>query len=113
MLKDVHEILTPVPDRFSNLSVVRSCLGRRRAFDADKGKELRIYLDGKLSASTPRTDGKIGGVEDYPLALGMYVASRSQWYAGRMDEVRLYRRALSAAEIAEEFKKQSVKVLEK
>lgn len=64
-------------------------------------KIMRLYVDGKLSGELPRTDGKLGAVEGHPLELGQYVASKSQRLTGDLDEIRLYRRALSAKEIAE------------
>jgi TolB protein len=81
-------------------------------FDPAK-KVMQLYVDGKRSGSKPRTDGRIGGTEAYPLELGTYVVSRSQWFQGQLDEVRLYKRALGADEIAREFKEQSGKVIGK
>lgn len=63
-------------------------------------KAMLIYVNGKPAGRMERTDGKLGGVEGYPLEFGHYVGSKSQRFAGEMDEIRLYRRALSAEEIA-------------
>lgn len=62
---------------------------------------MSIFVDGKPAGEQARADGKLGGVEGFPLELGHYVASKSQRFAGELDEIRLYHRALTAAEIAE------------
>lgn len=74
-------------------------------FDKEK-KKVAIYVDGELSAERERADGAIGVVLGYPLELGHYCASKTQQFKGRLDEVRLYNRALSAREIEAEFKEQ-------
>jgi TolB protein len=71
-------------------------------FDRD-AKKLRVYVDGQLSAEQERTDGAIGSVAGHSLELGHYVASRTQQFQGRLDEVRLYNKALSAEDIAREY----------
>lgn len=74
-------------------------------------KHKRIYLDGKLSAESPRSDGAIGAVAGYPLEFGHYVATKSQQFFGQVDEVRLFQRALSADQIRQEFDRQRKLVL--
>lgn len=74
-------------------------------FDPQR-KKIAIYLDGKLSAERDRTDGQIGSAAGYPLDLGHYVTTKSQQFRGRMDEVRVYNRPLSADEIAKEYRSQ-------
>jgi hypothetical protein len=74
-------------------------------FDRENRK-LAIFVDGRLSAERERSDGAIGSVQGYPLELGQYCASKTQQFQGRLDEVRLYNRALSAKEIQDEFTKQ-------
>ena len=69
-------------------------------------KHKRIYLDGKLSAESSRNDGAIGAAAGYPLEFGHYVASKTQWFHGQLDEVRLEQRALSADQIRMEFERQ-------
>ena len=64
-------------------------------------KAVLIFVDGKLSGRQERTDGKLGAVQGFPLEFGHYVASKSQRLHGEVDEIRLYRRDLSAKEIAE------------
>jgi hypothetical protein len=81
-------------------------------FDTER-KKLAIYVDGQLSAERERTDGGIGSVQGYPLELGHYCASKTQQFQGRLDEVRLYKRALSAKEIQDEFTKQGRTVVGK
>lgn len=73
-------------------------------------KAMLIYVNGKLSGRFERTDGKLGSVESHPLEFGNYVGSRSQRFAGELDEIRLYRRALSAEEIAKSTEEQRSRV---
>lgn len=78
------------PDRWSHLAVT---------FDP-AAKTLNVYINGHLAGTKPRTDGALGAVGTHGLALGHYVASKSQQFAGEIDELRIYRRALTATEIA-------------
>lgn len=79
-------------------------------FDPGAAK-LRIYINGELSAESPRTDGAIGSVESFPLVFGHYVATRTQAFQGQLDEIRLDRRALSAADLEDALKTQRTLVL--
>jgi TolB protein len=74
-------------------------------FDPQR-KKIAIYLDGKLSAERDRPDGQIGSAAGYPLDLGHYVTTKSQQFRGRMDEVRVFNRPLTADEIAKEYRSQ-------
>ena len=65
-----------------------------------------MFIDGKLTAERARTDGALGGVAGYPLEIGHYTASRTQNFRGRIDELRLYNRALSVEEVQQEFERQ-------
>lgn len=78
-------------------------------FDPEK-KALSLYVNGQLAGTKRRTDGTLGATAAYPLELGCYNAARSQWLAGQLDELRIYKRALSAAELDAEYKSQSAKV---
>jgi len=62
---------------------------------------MRLYLDGKPTGELSRTDGKLGAVEGHPLEFGHYVASKSQFFSGDLDEIRLYRTALAEQEVLE------------
>jgi len=66
------------------------------------GEAMRIYQDGALVGSTPKT----GPVEQAP-AVAAWIASNpgepDQVFDGRIDEVKIFRRALSPAEIAAEM----------
>jgi concanavalin A-like lectin/glucanase superfamily protein len=73
-------------------------------------KAMLIYVDGKPAGQMARTDGKLGAVTGFPLEFGQYVASKSQRFTGELDEIRLYRRALSAAEIADAVEEQRAKI---
>ncbi|MDB5392458.1 MAG: hypothetical protein JWM11_8104, partial [Planctomycetaceae bacterium] len=75
-------------------------------FNPDQ-KNLTVYVNGKPSSEKPRLDGGIGSAAGYPLELGHYNLSKTQKYNGQMDEVRILRRALSAAEVASEYSRQA------
>ncbi|HEU0023995.1 MAG TPA: DUF4082 domain-containing protein [Thermoleophilaceae bacterium] len=57
---------------------------------------LRLYLNGNQVSSRSATSPLSTGTS--PLRIGGR-QSQSQWFNGRIDEIRLYRRALSASEI--------------
>lgn len=61
------------------------------------GQMMRIYMDGEECASLAR----IGPVSpnDFDLCLGSYAESHDAHFTGKLDEVKLYNRALSANEI--------------
>jgi len=63
------------------------------------GKEIRIYLNGKVAVSTPAS-GKMS-TSNGPLFIGTKhsTAPAGDEYNGLMDDVRIYNRGLSAAEI--------------
>ncbi|MCD6524983.1 MAG: LamG domain-containing protein [Thermococcus sp.] len=63
------------------------------------GEYLRIFLNGVVDTSMP-TPGTTIGENDQPLQLGL---ATEQGYRGVIDEVRIYNRALSEAEVAELF----------
>ena len=79
-------------------------------FDKKAGR-LRMYIDGKLSAERERKDGAIGAVAAYSLQLGHYTVSKTQKFHGRLDEIRIYRKSLAAAQVAEEYQRQLEKVV--
>ncbi len=62
------------------------------------GTTMRIYVDGREQGSMERP-GPVKA-NAYPLTLGSYEAGHQAAFAGSLDEVRLYRRALTAEEIA-------------
>ncbi|MBC8352801.1 MAG: PD40 domain-containing protein [Planctomycetes bacterium] len=76
-----------------------------------KSEKLLVYLDGELSAERERRDGALGAVDAYPLQLGQYTASNTQSFAGKLDEIRIYARALPAESIRQEFTKQKEAVV--
>jgi TolB protein len=78
-------------------------------FDPAQQREA-VYMDGALSAERPRTDGAIGATAGFPLQLGRYMNANSQNFRGRLDEIRIYGRALSADELKQQFDEQSAKV---
>ncbi len=62
------------------------------------GRELRLYLDGKPVGTTPFT-GKVASAAD-PVEIGGNAREPGREFSGLVREVRIYRRALSAAEVA-------------
>ncbi|MBM4074885.1 MAG: hypothetical protein FJ267_04500, partial [Planctomycetes bacterium] len=75
-------------------------------------KKLSLYVNGQMTAEKPRLDGALGAATGFTLELGHYNQSRNQKFAGDMDEVRFYSRALTATEITEEYNKQKPVVIE-
>jgi hypothetical protein len=59
------------------------------------GAAERTYVNGRLVATRPRSAPL--AVTSYPLRFGGH--ARRQWFAGRLDEVRVYDRALTAEQI--------------
>ncbi len=71
---------------------------RHVAFSYD-GAVLRVYVDGLLSNSANSTLG-VGSPATYPAAIGgMGLSPGTYTFNGKIDDVRLYNRALSATEI--------------
>lgn len=69
-------------------------------WDQDSAANSEIYIDGVADRATDT--GTIGNVGDLSNAFGVYIGARSDGSAlfdGRIDEARLNKRALSAAEI--------------
>jgi hypothetical protein len=52
------------------------------------------------------TQVAIGAVAGYPLELGRYGPGRSQYLSGMIDELRIFARALPAAEVGEKYRQQ-------
>ena len=66
------------------------------------GATIKLYVNGMLENSLPAA--MTIAANTLPLAIGAQVAANgtaSRWFQGAMDDVRLYNRALSAAEISE------------
>ena len=60
------------------------------------GSQLRFYLNGKLAAAAP---GRLGAPNSEPLRLGAIDFNPPSRFEGLLDEVSIYRRALSPEEI--------------
>lgn len=62
------------------------------------GRELRLYQNGELVGTMPR----LGGVRDTsaPVCLGNFSPGHSAHFSGRLDEVKIWDRPLSAADLA-------------
>ena len=69
------------------------------------GAMLRLYLDGELQGETPRT-GK-SNPNPYPVMIGNfeYPSCHGTCFGGLIDEVRIYNRALSAAEVEGRYRR--------
>jgi hypothetical protein len=65
-----------------------------------KGGEASLYVDGRLCASGPVPE--IGNAST-SISLGRYDTVNFDYFLGRIDEVRIYNRALSESEIAKLF----------
>lgn len=68
------------------------------SWDKSKNSQIRVYVDGVLTATCYRT-ADIG----LPLAGNLYIGrnvSGGNYYGGDIDDVRLYNRSLSAAEVS-------------
>lgn len=78
-------------------------------FDPKAGHK-RIYVNGKLSAESPRTDGSIGAAIGHPLEFGHYVASKTQWFHGQLDEIRLAAVTWFTERVAKEYDQQRKQV---
>lgn len=67
------------------------------------GQTMRLYVDGKLAGTMER----LGPAKpnDHYLVIGSYEVKHPAFFAGLVDEVRLYDRALSAEEVAARAKR--------
>jgi hypothetical protein len=65
------------------------------------GASMRMYVNGVLVRTTARTGTILA--EDGPLHIGGNQVWGGEWFSGLIDEVRIYNRALSAAEIASDM----------
>lgn len=72
-------------------------------------KAMLVYVNGQLSSQQPRADGALGATAGHPLHLGRYNRG-TQFFRGRLDEIRIYNQALSAAVIKESYAEQRPQV---
>ena len=72
-------------------------------------KAMLLYVDGRLSSSQPRDDGAVGATATQPLHLGRYNRG-TQFFRGRLDEIRIYNQALSATLIKQSHAEQRPRV---
>src|ERR1043166_4610570 len=75
-----------------------------------KGGEASLYVDGRLCASGPVPE--IGNASA-AISLGRYDTVNFDYFLGRIDEVRIYNRALSESEIAKLFAAGNAKPLDR
>jgi hypothetical protein len=71
------------------------------------GKAMRLYVDGKLSSFHESTLEKLPSGENFYLRYPAIHDSSEPEYKCKMDDVRVYNRALSAAEIGAHFTEQA------
>lgn len=98
------ETRTAANDAWATLVATRALPARKwshvaAVFDP-KAEKLLVYVDGRPAGEQARTDGRIGAADSYSLELGRYNAGKSQYFAGELDSLRIYARALSSSEIA-------------
>jgi hypothetical protein len=63
------------------------------------GATVRLYVDGALTASTPLV--RTPQTDERPLVIGKHTPGDTEHLNGRLDQLRIYNRALSAQEVAE------------
>ncbi|MEN6346029.1 MAG: LamG-like jellyroll fold domain-containing protein [Armatimonadia bacterium] len=63
------------------------------------GQTIRLYVNGKECGSMPRSGPVMGNQST--LCLGNYDRNHTAFFTGLLDDVRIYRRALSAEEVAQ------------
>ncbi len=82
--------------------------------DAPDKMAVRYYVNGKLRATAEGLSAFITGdflpSPKIPVTIGKFLSSSSRWFDGIIDEVKCYRRTLTADEIAAEYKKTSAAV---
>lgn len=64
------------------------------------GTALGLYVNGTLFDSLTVSGGVGNGGSEFPLMFGANTQASGEYYSGLLDDVRIYNRALSAAEIA-------------
>lgn len=64
------------------------------------GTALTLYANGTLTDSITVSGGVGNGGSGFPLQIGANQQSSGEYYSGLIDDVRVYNRALSSAEIA-------------
>ncbi len=64
------------------------------------GERVRVYVDGVLDTVAPESSASISNTNS-PVVLGHLNGNSSGFFAGVLDEVRIYRRALTVTEIAD------------
>jgi hypothetical protein len=62
---------------------------------------IRLYLNGTLQASVASTRSMVNTV--YPLRIGNISDTAAEYYAGVIDEVAVFSRALSADEVRQQY----------
>jgi hypothetical protein len=62
-----------------------------------EGNDVNFYINGASAGKFPQAD-IFGIVNNEPLRIGK-IKSEDYWFSGAIDDVRIYNRALSAAEI--------------
>ena len=65
------------------------------------GAQIKIYVDGALANSVPKNGSIISSLD--PAVIGRRVLSDSRFYNGRIDDVRIYNRALYPEEVVDQY----------
>ncbi|HLP50191.1 MAG TPA: HYR domain-containing protein, partial [Chitinophagales bacterium] len=70
---------------------------------------VQVYQDGKLICQAPKN--KPFGANDFALEIGRDIVTGKKYFNGSLDDVRIYNRGLSMAEVNELYKDESGKVM--
>ena len=63
------------------------------------GADVRLYVDGVFASSAPVSRSPL--TDERSLVIGKHPPGATEYLNGRLDELRIYNRALSAQEISE------------
>lgn len=76
-------------------------------YDSGDSTEMHLYVDGTLEGSSALWGSTLDSSAASPLSIGIARAGSDNWgdYNGQIDEVRVYTRALSAAEVTDLYQK--------
>ncbi len=76
-------------------------IGGPQAVDNPSVGDVRLYVDGKPDAISASSDSPVNTVAGPDITFGTRLTGEPYLFDGSMDDVRIYRRALTAAEIEE------------
>ncbi|MCK3686337.1 LamG-like jellyroll fold domain-containing protein [Maribellus sp. YY47] len=65
------------------------------------GEHRKVYVNGQLAAETTSSSGPFGSITN-PLTFG-YASRNAEYFKGAIDEIKMFNKELSAAEVFQEF----------